>query len=198
MRCPELYPPSPQMSPVTSTSSTPGKIIRFTAHRPSPLASSVASTRFICNSSSDDSDADDPPPYPGKANNIHIRTSQAANQLSSSNSHSTNLQTVSSSENISHDLSENPTGSTATISTLNEHCSTSGNSPATRRNNQNDEHLQGIVESRAESVENVQPVEHLSCSKDIDNEEQCTCDIVEETGRQRQGTQSSITVGTVV
>jgi len=198
MRCPELYPPSPQMSPVTSTSSTPGKIIRFTTHRPSPLASSVASSRFVCNSSSDDSDEDDPPPYPGKANNTHVGNLQAANQLTTSNFQNTNLQTVSSSENFSPELSTEPCGSTSTISTTNEHCSTSG-SPATRRNNQHNEYLTEIVESTTEYAEHLPIGEHLSSSEDIDNQEvQCTCEIVEETGRQRQDTQSSITVGTVV
>lgn len=69
MRCPDLYPPSPQMSPATSVIST-----RFGGahHGPSPLSTrtinSSISQRFnkrISNGLSEDSDDEDPPPYPG-------------------------------------------------------------------------------------------------------------------------------------
>lgn len=69
MRCPDLYPPSPQMSPATSVISTRFGGLR---HGPSPLSTrtlnSSISQRFnkrLSNGLSEDSDEEDPPPYPG-------------------------------------------------------------------------------------------------------------------------------------
>ena len=73
MRCPDLYPPSPQMSPATSVISTHGNP-RFGGlrHGPSPLSTRTLNsstsqrfTRRISNGLSEDSDEEDPPPYPG-------------------------------------------------------------------------------------------------------------------------------------
>lgn len=192
MRCPELYPPSPQMTPVTSAASTPGKIMRFSTQRPSPLASSAASSRYICNSSSDDSDAEDPPPYPGQTSGTDGRSLQQTNQLLNSNnySQSRDLQTVSSNDDIDCPLSEHP-GSMSSVSTTTDQCSDLG----THSSQQDNEHLSEILESTEESGDNTQTSEQLSDAADSQGE--CLCDIVEHNGRERLDTQSSI-IGTVV
>lgn len=183
MQCPELYPPSPQMTPLTSTGG-----IR-------PRLSAPVSSAYILNSSSENSDTEESPPaYPGFTP-IELRKLGQQIQQLASEAQNTNSQTLSSTV----DADDHMTESTSSISaTIHENHSQLGNQPIPGTCQESNSHSSETMENEMQSQFCENEEEAGEQSRDISfNQDQCTCDIIDHNGRERVNTNSSI-VGTVV